>query len=51
MKLNYKYIALGILVGYLMPYMIALLKSYQEKENPNKETTQAPKEYVTSYAH
>ena len=30
--INYKYIALGILIGYLSPYIIALIKSYQSPE-------------------
>jgi hypothetical protein len=27
-ELNFKYIALGILIGYLSPYVIAPMKSY-----------------------
>lgn len=33
MELNYKYIALGLLIGYLSPYVIALVKSYWEHEH------------------
>ena len=27
-ELNFKYIAVGILIGYLSPYVLALMKSY-----------------------
>ena len=33
-QIPYKYLALGILIGYLSPYLIALIKSYQ----PSLET-------------
>jgi len=32
-----KYLALGILVGYLSPYLIALIKK-QSTQNTNQET-------------
>jgi hypothetical protein len=47
MKINYKYLALGILVGYLLPYIIALTQnkkdnftfrhSYNDEENEEEE--------------
>ena len=36
-KINYKWIALGILIGYLSPYVIALIKSYQAEPNSTAE--------------
>ena len=30
MKINYKYLALGILVGYLLPYIIALTQNKKD---------------------
>jgi len=40
-ELNFKYIAFGILIGYLSPYVIALMKSYF---SPSQETN--PKESI-----
>ena len=40
-QINFKYIALGILIGYLSPYVIALMKSYF---SPSRETS--PKESI-----
>ena len=34
-QINYKWIAVGILIGYLSPYVIALMKSYF---SPSRET-------------
>ena len=39
MEINYKWIATGILIGYLMPYVLALVKSYQPPQE-NKETNE-----------
>ena len=43
MTINYKYIALGILVGYLMPYIYQLTKSdpsyFPELTKVKKEET------------
>lgn len=36
-EIPYKWIAAGILVGYLLPYVIALIKSYQQPESPQEE--------------
>lgn len=35
-QINFKYIALGILIGYLSPYVIALISSYW---SPSRETS------------
>ena len=37
MEINFKYIALGIIVGYLSPYIFALIKSYSQRESPQEE--------------
>ena len=37
MEINYKYIALGILVGYLLPYIMELM---QNKKNTFGSTSQ-----------
>ncbi len=37
MKETYKYIALGILIGYLSPYVLALVKGYQAEQNSTEE--------------
>ena len=34
-QINYKWIAIGILIGYLSPYVLALMKSYF---SPSQET-------------
>lgn len=36
MEVDYKWIALGILAGYLLPYVIALIKSYQSESKTNE---------------
>ena len=42
MEINYKYIALGILVGYLLPYIIELT---QNKKNTFGSNSQKENEY------
>ena len=36
-EINYKYIALGILIGYLSPYIFALIKSYSQQKSPEQK--------------
>jgi len=43
---EFKYIAVGILIGYLSPYVIALMKSYF---SPSQETNQ--REPLATYAN
>jgi len=45
-ELNFKYIALGILIGYLSPYVLALMKSYF---SPSQETS--PQEPLATYGN
>ena len=42
-EFNYKWIALGILIGYLSPYVIALMKSYF---SPSQEISQKEPVYA-----
>ena len=45
-EINFKWIALGILIGYLSPYVIALIKSYQSaKESPQPSSKETFYEY------
>ena len=49
--LNYKYIALGILLGYLSPYVIALIKSYLSPSPQETSPNQKNKETTNPYGN
>ena len=34
--MNFKYLALGILVGYLAPYAITLIKAKKDSDSPSQ---------------
>lgn len=34
--MNFKYLALGILVGYLAPYAIVLIKAKKDSDSPSQ---------------
>lgn len=44
--INYKYIAIGILIGYLSPYVLALISSYFSPSQLEKAP--APKQSQTN---